>query len=146
LIGGILALLAFSLTGWLGTFGLGEQDLVAALNGGIVWPVALCLLVTKLMATAACYGAGGCGGIFAPLLFFGGMAAHGRIPGAHESGPDSSCPDWNDGLSGRRGTRTVDFHLDRDGNEPADLRPSGIDDGSRCVGAYESLVLRREFL
>ena len=74
LIGGILALLAFSLTGRLGTFGLGEQDLVAALNGDIIWPAALCLLVTKLMATAACYGAGGCGGIFAPILFFGGMA------------------------------------------------------------------------
>jgi chloride channel protein, CIC family len=74
LIGGVFALLAFSLTGRVGAFGLGDQDLVAALNGGILWMVALCLLVTKLMATAACYGAGGCGGIFAPLLFFGGMA------------------------------------------------------------------------
>jgi CIC family chloride channel protein len=74
LIGGVFALLAFSLTSRVGAFGLGEQDLVAALNGGILWMVALCLLVTKLMATAACYGAGGCGGIFAPLLFFGGMA------------------------------------------------------------------------
>jgi chloride channel protein, CIC family len=74
LIGGIFGLLAFSLTGRIGAFGLGEEDLVAALNGGIVWKVALYLLVAKLMATAACYGAGGCGGIFAPLLFFGGMA------------------------------------------------------------------------
>jgi CIC family chloride channel protein len=74
LIGGIFGLLAFGLTGRLGTFGLGDQDLVAALNGGIVWSAALCLLLTKLIATAACYGAGGCGGIFAPLLFFGGMA------------------------------------------------------------------------
>ena len=74
LIGGVFALLAFSLTGRVGAFGLGDQDLVAALNGGILWMVALCLLVTKLIATAACYGAGGCGGIFAPLLFFGGMA------------------------------------------------------------------------
>lgn len=73
-IGGIFALLAFSLTGRLGVFGLGEQDLVAALNGNIAWMAALCLLFAKLMATAACYGAGGCGGIFAPLLFFGAMA------------------------------------------------------------------------
>jgi CIC family chloride channel protein len=71
--GALLALLAFGLTGRLGVFGLGEQDLVAALNGGILWPAALCLLVTKLMATATCYGAGGCGGIFAPLLFLGAM-------------------------------------------------------------------------
>jgi CIC family chloride channel protein len=74
LIGGIFALLAFCLTGRLGTFGLGERDVLAALNGAIVWPVALCLLITKLIATAACYGAGGCGGIFAPLLFLGAMA------------------------------------------------------------------------
>ena len=73
-MGGMFALLAFGLTGRLGAFGLGDQDLVAALNGNIIWTVALCLLVAKLLATAACYGAGGCGGIFAPLLFFGGMA------------------------------------------------------------------------
>ena len=74
LIGAMFAVLAFSLTGRLGAFGLGDEDLVAALNGGVFWGVALCLLLTKLLATAACYGAGGCGGIFAPLLFFGGMA------------------------------------------------------------------------
>jgi chloride channel protein, CIC family len=74
MIGAMFGLLAFGLTGRLGTFGLGDQDLIAALNGGIVWTAALCLLLTKLLATAACYGAGGCGGIFAPLLFFGGMA------------------------------------------------------------------------
>ena len=48
LIGGMFALLAFGLTGRLGAFGLGEQDLVAALNGNIVWTVALCLLVSKI--------------------------------------------------------------------------------------------------
>ncbi|HEY5769024.1 MAG TPA: chloride channel protein [Terrimicrobium sp.] len=74
LMGGMFALLAFALSGRLGAFGLGDQDLVAALNGNLIWTAALCLLVAKLLATAACYGAGGCGGIFAPLLFFGGMA------------------------------------------------------------------------
>ena len=58
LFGAIFALLAFALTGRLGVFGLGEQDLVAALNGHIVWTVAFCLLITKLVATAACYGVG----------------------------------------------------------------------------------------
>jgi CIC family chloride channel protein len=72
--GGAFALAAFALTGRLGVFGLGDHDLIESLNGGIVWTVALCLLVAKLLATAFCYGAGGCGGIFAPLLFFGAMA------------------------------------------------------------------------
>lgn len=74
LAGGVFSLLAFALTGRLGAFGLGDHDLVEALNGGVVWAIALCLLVAKLGATAFCYGAGGCGGIFAPLLFFGAMA------------------------------------------------------------------------
>jgi CIC family chloride channel protein len=39
----------------------------------MVWHVAALLLVAKLAATAICYGLGGCGGIFAPTLFFGGM-------------------------------------------------------------------------
>lgn len=72
--GGIFALLAFGMTGHLGAFGLGEGDLLSALNNQIIWQVALCLLVAKLVATAACYGTGGCGGIFAPIIFFGGMA------------------------------------------------------------------------
>lgn len=85
LTGGLFAVAAFGLTGHLGAFGLGEQDLVAALNGKIVWTVAVCLLAAKLMSTAACYGAGGCGGIFAPLLFFGGMA--GVLVGGLAGGP-----------------------------------------------------------
>ena len=56
----------FSLAGRLGVFGL-EQDLVAQ-NGHILWAVALCLLMAKLVATAACYGSGGCGGIFCATL------------------------------------------------------------------------------
>ena len=79
---GLFALLAFALTGHLGVFGLGEGDMLAALNNRIIWPVALCLLIAKLMATAACYGTGGCGGIFAPIIFFGAMAGvlvHGLV-------------------------------------------------------------------
>lgn len=72
--GGVFAFAAFKLTGRLGGFGLGEEDLLAALRGEILWPVALCLLVAKIAATSACYGSGGCGGIFAPVIFFGAMA------------------------------------------------------------------------
>jgi chloride channel protein, CIC family len=74
LAGGIFALCAFGLTSRLGAFGLGDRDLADSLNGGIIWSVALCMLIGKLTSTAFCYGCGGCGGIFAPLLFFGAMA------------------------------------------------------------------------
>ena len=70
LIGGAV----FVNTGHLGVFSLGYDDLSAALDGELVWHVAVLLLVAKLAATAICYGLGGCGGIFAPTLFFGGMA------------------------------------------------------------------------
>lgn len=60
-------------TGHLGVFGLGYDDLSAGLNHELGWDVAGLLLVTKLIATVACYGFGGCGGIFSPMLFLGGM-------------------------------------------------------------------------
>jgi len=64
----------FLATGHLGVFSLGYEDLSSALNGDLIWQLAALLLVAKLGATAICYGLGGCGGIFAPTLFFGGMA------------------------------------------------------------------------
>ena len=61
-------------TGRLGVFSLGYDDLSDALSGRLVWKLAALLLVTKFAATVLCYGFGGCGGVFAPTLFFGGMA------------------------------------------------------------------------
>ncbi len=63
----------FSAKGHLGVFGLGYDDLSSALAGDIGWQLAVLLLGTKFIATCACYGFGGCGGIFSPTLFFGGM-------------------------------------------------------------------------
>jgi len=60
--------------GQLGAFGLGEDDLLAGLNGEIIWMAAAFVLVGKVIATILCYGTGGCGGIFAPIVVFGGMA------------------------------------------------------------------------
>jgi chloride channel protein, CIC family len=74
LAGGAFAATAFAVTGRLGAFGLGEQDLLAALHNTLTWQIALYLLIAKLASTTVCYGSGGCGGIFAPLIFFGGMA------------------------------------------------------------------------
>jgi chloride channel protein, CIC family len=68
-----LGLGVFYFTGRLGVFGLGYDDLSSALSGEIAWQIALVLLLAKFTATFCCYGFGGCGGIFAPCLFFGGM-------------------------------------------------------------------------
>ena len=45
----------------------------AALNSILAWKVAGVLCLAKLASTILCYGTGGCGGIFSPNLFFGGM-------------------------------------------------------------------------
>jgi len=69
----ILGSLVFWRTGHLGVFALGYDDLSSALAGDLGWQLAAVLLLTKFVATFACYGFGGCGGIFSPTLFFGGM-------------------------------------------------------------------------
>ncbi|MDB6110595.1 MAG: chloride channel protein, partial [Pedosphaera sp.] len=63
----------FVATGHLGVFGLGYDDLSAGLNHELTWKIAGWLLAAKLVATVACYGLGGCGGVFSPTLFLGGM-------------------------------------------------------------------------
>ncbi|HEX4120187.1 MAG TPA: chloride channel protein [Verrucomicrobiae bacterium] len=73
LITWILGVSVFWHTGRLGVFGLGYGDLSDALTGNVGWEIAALLLLTKFVATVSCYGFGGCGGIFSPCLFFGGM-------------------------------------------------------------------------
>ena len=63
----------FAGTGRLGVFSLGYDDLSDALTHGMAWHLAALLLAGKLIATIVSYGLGGCGGIFSPNLFFGGM-------------------------------------------------------------------------
>ncbi|HVU99982.1 MAG TPA: chloride channel protein [Verrucomicrobiae bacterium] len=63
----------FLQTGHLGVFSLGYEDLTAALAHKMSWELAGVLMGTKLIAIVACYGLGGCGGIFSPTLFLGGM-------------------------------------------------------------------------
>lgn len=63
----------FLTTGHLGVFSLGYDDLAAGLSHDLGWEIAAILLGAKLVATVLCYGLGGCGGIFSPTLFLGGM-------------------------------------------------------------------------
>ncbi len=70
----LLGIGIFLLTGKLGVFSLGYQDLSDALNNNFPWKVAGLLVVGKLVATVVSYASGGCGGIFAPTLFMGGMS------------------------------------------------------------------------
>ena len=64
----------FLVWGRMGVFSLGYDDLAASLNGKILGWLPLVLLAAKLGATICSYGSGGCGGVFAPSLFFGAMA------------------------------------------------------------------------
>ncbi len=72
----VLGVSMFLLAGKIGVFGLGYQDLSNALKNGYEWKIAGLMVVAKLLATIASYGFGGCGGIFAPLLFIGGMSGY----------------------------------------------------------------------
>ncbi len=69
----VLGVAAFLAVGRLGVFSLGYEDLSDAMLHGITWQAAAVLLTAKLGATIASYAWGGCGGIFAPTLFFGAM-------------------------------------------------------------------------
>ena len=63
----------FLQTGHLGVFSLGYDDLSSGLSLNLGWKLAALLVGAKLVATVLCYGLGGCGGIFSPTLFLGGM-------------------------------------------------------------------------
>lgn len=73
LITWMLGTAVFTYTGSLGVFGLGYDDLSVALSKGYAWQLAGVLVVAKLVTTTSCFGLGGCGGIFSPLLVLGGM-------------------------------------------------------------------------
>ncbi|HLH55966.1 MAG TPA: chloride channel protein [Verrucomicrobiae bacterium] len=68
-----LGSVVFLQTHHLGVFSLGYDDLSTGLSLQLGWKLAAILLGTKLVATVLCYGLGGCGGIFSPTLFLGGM-------------------------------------------------------------------------
>lgn len=70
---GALAVLVMLTLGARGVTGDGYATLSSALSGKLGLEVMVVLGAAKLAATALCYGTGGAGGIFAPVLFIGGM-------------------------------------------------------------------------
>ena len=68
-----IGVLVFLYTGKAGVFGIGYVTLSEALASDIGWKAAGVLVVGKLVATVACYGWAGCGGIFSPTLFIGAI-------------------------------------------------------------------------
>ncbi len=77
----------FLLTGHMGVFGVGYQDVTACIRGDLDWHVALTLGAGKLLATLVAVGAGACGGIFAPNFFIGAMCGGLVAAGAAEFMP-----------------------------------------------------------
>jgi CIC family chloride channel protein len=70
---GVAAIATLSLLHIGGVNGDGYATLTAALSGTLTLGVMLWLAAAKFGATVMCYGSGGAGGIFAPVLFIGGM-------------------------------------------------------------------------
>jgi CIC family chloride channel protein len=72
----VIASSIFLLTGRVGIFGLGYNDLSATLIHRVAWQTAALLVAAKLIATIFSYGSGSCGGIFSPTLFMGGLTGY----------------------------------------------------------------------
>ncbi len=51
--------------------GMGYASIDSALNGNMLWVMALILVFAKIFATSITLGSGGSGGVFAPALFIG---------------------------------------------------------------------------
>ncbi len=73
LVTGFLAVIGFLAVGKHGVTGDGYATLAEALHGNLLISTMIVLGVAKTFATIFSYGTGGSGGLFAPVLFIGGM-------------------------------------------------------------------------
>lgn len=74
----------------MGVFGIGYEDLSAALFGELGLALLITLLIGKFAATIFSYSSGGSGGIFAPTLFIGAMLGGALGTLADMMGPNGS--------------------------------------------------------
>ncbi len=73
LVVGLLGTGAFLLTQEHGVFSIGYENLGFALAAKLIGKTMFFLFIAKFIATIFSYAAGGSGGLFSPVLFFGGM-------------------------------------------------------------------------
>lgn len=73
LVTGCIGAAIFANTQRMGVFGIGYEDLSAALFGELGLLLLIALFFGKFVATIVSYASGGAGGIFAPTLFIGAM-------------------------------------------------------------------------
>ncbi len=90
---GCIGAAVFANSGRLGIFGIGYEDLSAALFGSLGFGLLAALFIGKFTATIFSYASGGAGGIFAPTLFIGAMLG-GLVGSVSElmAASDSSMP------------------------------------------------------
>lgn len=72
--------------------GAGYDAINAALHGQFTWPVLFYLAIAKLVVTLICFSAGTPGGMFAPVLFIGGMLGGAFGGFAHHWWPFPASP------------------------------------------------------
>ena len=85
---GVVGILTFKIDGFPRIFGVGYNSISDAIFGHLAIGMTIGLLFTKMLATCLTLGAGGSGGVFAPLLFMGAMlgSTFGQI--IHQLFPD----------------------------------------------------------
>jgi CIC family chloride channel protein len=72
--------------------GVGYDSINHALNGTMIWYIALILVFVKVFATSLTLGSGGSGGIFAPSLFMGAMLGYFFGHFVHFNFPEITAP------------------------------------------------------
>jgi CIC family chloride channel protein len=90
-----LAMFGGALIGTIGlaapqVFGVGYEAINGALNGTMVWPLMLGLVLVKIVAVSITIGSGGSGGVFAPSLFIGAMLGGGMGTIIHNLWPTAT--------------------------------------------------------
>ena len=91
LLGGV-GILTFKIDGFPRVFGVGYNSISHAIFGKLAIGETIGLFFSKMLATCLTLGAGGSGGVFAPLLFMGAMLGSSFGQLAHQLFPGITAP------------------------------------------------------